>query len=266
MATPAEKISKNETMDTNPIQHLSSMLLNEFNNLPWSRAISHALGGRGKLSFIQKDDIMPETTSPDYAAWVSQDQLIMSWLLNSMEPKMAEIFSYSVSSHHLWNSVRDMYEDLNNVARVFQLKKDLTEVQQGNLSFVQHLGNLKAKWNELDLYRPHTTDTTILLKCAEEDKVFQLLASIGPEYEDLKSHILMTPELPTFQMVSNVIQHEEVRKKVMNTNVVVGESDLRPSEARAFIFSKPYKGKRLNLKCYHYMKIGRPCVGHIKEK
>ncbi|XP_050156356.1 uncharacterized protein LOC126630314 [Malus sylvestris] len=253
-------------MDTNPIQRLSSVLLNEFNYLPWSRAISLALGGRGKLPFIQKDDIMPETTSPDYAAWVSQDQLIMSWLLNSMEPKMAEIFSYSVSSHHLWNSVRDMYGNLNNAARVFQLKKDLTELQQGNLSFVQHLGNLKAKWNELDLYRPHTTDTTILLKRAIEDKVFQLLASIGPEYEDLKSHLLMTPELPTFQMVCNVIQREEIRKKVMNADVVIGESDLRPSEARAFTFSRPYKGKRPDLKCSHCVKIGRPGVGHIKEK
>ena len=78
MAIPAEKTSKNETMDTNPIQRLSSVLLNEFNYLPWSRAISLALGGRGKLPFIQKDDIIPETTAPDYAAWVSQDQLIMS--------------------------------------------------------------------------------------------------------------------------------------------------------------------------------------------
>ncbi|XP_068331728.1 uncharacterized protein [Pyrus communis] len=253
-------------MDTNPIQRLSSVLLNEFNYLPWSRAISLALGGRGKLPFIQKDDIIPETTAPDYAAWVSQDQLIMSWLLNFMEPKMAEIFSYSVSSHQLWNSVRDMYGDLNNAARVFQLKKDLTELQQGNLSFVQHLGNLKAKWNELDLYRPHTTDTTILLKRAEEDKVFQLLASIGPDYEDLRSHLLMTPELPTLQMVCNVIQREEVRKKVMNADMVVGESNFRPSEARAFTFSRPYKGKRPDLKCSHCVKIGRTGIGHIKEK
>ncbi|XP_068331705.1 uncharacterized protein [Pyrus communis] len=179
---------------------------------------------------------------------------------------MAEIFSYSVSSHQLWNSVRDMYGDLNNVARVFQLKKDLTELQQGNLSFVQHLGNLKAKWNELDLYRPHTTDTTILLKRVEADKVFQLLVSIGPYYEDLRSHLLMTPELPTLQMVCNVIQREEVRKKVMNTDMVIGESNFRPSEARAFTFSRPYKGKRPDLKCSHCVKIGRTGIGHIKEK
>ncbi|KAM2012317.1 hypothetical protein FF1_024214 [Malus domestica] len=68
----------------------------------------------------------------------------------------------------------------------------------------------------------------------------------------------MTPELPTFQMVCNVIQREEVRKKVMNADVVVGESDLRPSEAGAFTFSRPYKGKRPDLKCSHCVKIGYP--------
>lgn len=38
--------------DVNKSQKLSNMLLNEFNYLPWSRAISIALGGRSWLRFI----------------------------------------------------------------------------------------------------------------------------------------------------------------------------------------------------------------------
>ena len=56
-------------------------------------------------------------------------------------------------------------------------------------------------WNELDVYRPHTKDAAILLKSAEEDKIFQLLASLSSDYEDLRSHILMNAELPTFTCV-----------------------------------------------------------------
>jgi hypothetical protein len=44
---------------------------------------------------------------------------------------------------------------------------------------------MKNMWNELAVYRPHTTDPIILLKQAEEDKIFQLLANLSPEYEDL---------------------------------------------------------------------------------
>ncbi|KAM1227293.1 hypothetical protein ACFX2J_006523 [Malus domestica] len=71
-------------VDVNPNQRLSSVLLNEFNYLPWSRAVSLALGGRSKLGFINGSIKVPDTCSPAYESWLSKDQLIMSWLLNSM--------------------------------------------------------------------------------------------------------------------------------------------------------------------------------------
>ncbi|KAM1412809.1 hypothetical protein ACFXTO_025489 [Malus domestica] len=116
----------------------------------------------------------------------------MSWLLNSMKPKLSELFSYSESSLLLWESVKDMYGSQNNSVRIFQLKKSVASLKQGDHSYVQHLGSMKSMWNGLDMYRPHTTDSAVLLKKANEDKVFQLLASLGTEYEDMHSHLLMT--------------------------------------------------------------------------
>ncbi|XP_062026215.1 uncharacterized protein LOC133742542 [Rosa rugosa] len=260
-------VAKTESSDENPNQRLCSVLLNEFNYLAWSRAVTLALGGRSKLNFVNDKNNIPDASSSEYESWLSKDQLVMSWLINSMEPKLAEIFSYSESSRHLWDAVKDMYGNLDNAARVFQLKKDLAGIQQGNLSFVQHLGNLKAKWNELDMYRPHTTDTTILLKRAEEDKVFQLLASLGSEYEDLRSHLLMSPEFPSFTTVCNSIQREEVRKKVMNMDSRAGGSEVRAFAANKSVTSdRTYKGKRPDLKCTHCERIGRTGIGHTRDR
>ena len=64
---------------------------------------------------------------------------------------------------------------------------------------------MKSMWNELDMYRPHTTDSVVLLKRADEDKVFQLLASLGAEYEDMRSHLLMTSELLSFTSVCHAV-------------------------------------------------------------
>ena len=258
--------TKAEMHDSNPNQRLSSVLLNELNYLPWSRAVTLALGGRTKLSFINQENGRPDPASPEFNIWLSQDQLVMSWLLNSMEPKMAEIFSYSSSAYDLWKTVKEMYGELNNAARVFQLKKDLGDIHQGSLSFVQLLGMLKSKWNELDLYRPLTVDPAVLLKRAEEDKMFQLLAALGIEYEDFKSHLLMSLELPTLQMVCNTIQREEVRRKVMSADTAVVNTNAQTTEARAFAAHRPYKGKRPDLKCSHCEQIGRTGVGHVKEK
>ncbi|KAM1022842.1 hypothetical protein COP2_044953 [Malus domestica] len=250
-------------IDVNPNQRLSYVLLNEFNYLPWSRAVSLALEGRSKLGFINGSIESPNVSSTTYESWLSKDQLVMSWLLNSMERKIAEIFSYSESSFQLWKSVQEMYGNQNNAARVFQLKKDIASIQQDGKPFVQLLGSLKGMWNELEAYRPHTTDSNLLPKRAEEDKIFQLLSSLGSDYEDLRSHIIMNPEIPTFANVCVTIQREKVRKKVMNTGTSTTSSEVRAyfsSEKKHFSSDKKYKGRNPHLKYKHC-----DATGHVRD-
>ncbi|KAM2058396.1 hypothetical protein ACFX16_030977 [Malus domestica] len=108
------------------------MLLNEFNYLPWSRAISLTLGGRSKLGHVNESIEAPQPSSTSYGAGHDNDQLVMSWILNSMEPKLSELFSYSESFRILWESIKEMYGSQNNDARIFQLKKDLARLRQGD--------------------------------------------------------------------------------------------------------------------------------------
>ncbi|XP_038692044.1 uncharacterized protein LOC119990224 isoform X2 [Tripterygium wilfordii] len=85
----------------------------------------------------------------------------------------------------------------------------------------------------------------------------KLLANLAPDYEDLRSHILMNSELPSLGSVCATIQREEVRRKVMNCNL-----KTEVSEARAYMFNhkrseeRSYKGKRPELKCNHCHNLG----------
>ncbi|KAM1140550.1 hypothetical protein ACFX13_041313 [Malus domestica] len=98
---------------------------------------------------------------------------------------------------------------------------------------------MKSMWNELDMHRPHTTDSVVLLKRADEDKVFQLLASLGAEYEDLRRHLLMTQELPSFTSVCHAVQREETRRRMMNIH------PKSNSEARVFTINHKATGDRV---------------------
>ena len=49
-----------------------------------------------------------------------------------------------------------------------------------------------------------------------------MLASLDSDFEDLRRHILMSPELPSLKSVCAVIQHEEVRRKAMSRDVTSG--------------------------------------------
>jgi hypothetical protein len=175
----------NNTDDTNTAQRLSSILLNEFNYLPWSKAIIIALGGRSKLGFINGSISSPNVDSPEYEIWLSKDQLVMSWILNSMEQNLAEIFSYSASAYDFWNVIRDIYGNQSNAAQIFQIHREIANLHQDNKPFVQLLGNLKSLWNELEIYHPHTCDAAVLRRRKEEDIIFQLLASLSSDFKDL---------------------------------------------------------------------------------
>ena len=76
-------------VEMNPNQRLSSVLLNEFNYPGWARATTLALGGKSKLGYVNGSIQKPDVGSSSYDSWLSKDQLIMSWLLNSMESNLS---------------------------------------------------------------------------------------------------------------------------------------------------------------------------------
>jgi len=92
-----------------------------------------------------------------------------------------------------------MYGNQNNAAWIFQIHHEIANLHQDNKPFVQLLGNLKSLWNEL------TCDIVIPLGRTEEDKIFQLLASLSSDFEDLQSHILMNPKQPSLKSVTATI-------------------------------------------------------------
>jgi hypothetical protein len=181
-----------------------------------------------------------------------------------MERNLAEMFSYYQSSLELWEAVKDMYGNQNNSARIFQIQQEIAEIQQSGQPFVNLLSKFKGLWNELDVYRPHSVDPVVLRRRKEEDQIFQLLASLGSDYEDLRSHILMNDELPPLKSVCATIQREEIRRKVMTR-----ENPSKIAEARAFVAQKTheqgtskfadkqhFKGNRPNLKCNYCNSMG----------
>ncbi|KAG5531543.1 hypothetical protein RHGRI_026223 [Rhododendron griersonianum] len=224
---------------------LSSVLLNGLNYVPWSRVVALALGGKSLFGHVDGTKAAPKTDNEKYGEWKSENQYTMSLLLNSMEPKIAEIFTFAESAKELWESVRDLYGHQNNAARIYQLQQNINNCKQGDRSFVEYLGELKSMWDELGLYRPPTTNLATLQQRAEQDKVFQLLAHIKPDFENLRGQILMGSGVPSFSSVCASIQQEETRRMAMN---IEPKSTVIQSEASALMnpTGNPLEGECLD--------------------
>lgn len=68
----------------------------------------------------------------------------MSWLLNSLEPTVAEGFLFLDSVREIWKSIAEMYGSKKNVARVYQLQVDISKTMKGEKAFHTYLNYLKA--------------------------------------------------------------------------------------------------------------------------
>lgn len=226
--------------DGNPGWKLTTVPLNGVNYISWSRSALLAIGGKQKLGFIDGQSICPAKTDGKYAEWMGTDRLIRSWIFNSMEPRIADIFTFSESARELWDSIAELYGNQNNAARIFELKQEIAAADQGDKTFIEHLGSLKRMWDEHDMYRPWTADAKTLQKRAEEDKIFSLLSSLKTDYENLRSNILMNPSLPSLSSVCSIIQREETRKKTMNNDVKLSSER---SESSVFLAEKDEKKK-----------------------
>lgn len=156
----------------------------------------------------------------------------------------------------LWEAVRDVYDNQNNYARIFQIRQDIANLRQDGQPFVNLLSKMKSLWNKLEVYRPHSIDPVILRKRTEEDQVFQLLASLKPDFEDLRCHILMNAELPSLKNVCETIQREEIRRKVMTRDSTASAQDVRAYLAHQSSEKKPFTGKHPDLKCKYCNSIG----------
>lgn len=60
------------------------------NDLSWSRAVTIALGGRIQLDCLTLSSPMPEDGDQKLKEWRTNDYMVMSLLINSMLPEVAE--------------------------------------------------------------------------------------------------------------------------------------------------------------------------------
>ena len=93
--------------------------LNGRNFLEWSPSVKLAIDGRGKLKYLTGETKKPEEGDPLFTSWRSENSLVPSWLLNSIEVSIAKPCMFMKTAKEVWNSVRETYSGLENSSQIF---------------------------------------------------------------------------------------------------------------------------------------------------
>ncbi|XP_070040867.1 uncharacterized protein [Nicotiana tomentosiformis] len=60
----------------------------------WKRNVLRSLSVKKKLGFINGDHKRPDATSPQFCQWERCDDMVTSWILNSLEKDIANNIEY----------------------------------------------------------------------------------------------------------------------------------------------------------------------------
>ena len=230
--------------------------------------ISQALHHReGQIRLSLRHGGKPASDNEGYDRWDVENSMVMSWLLNSMEPGIGRTYLFLPSAGAIWTAVQETYSDLGNASQLFEVKTKLRLAKQGEKSVTQYFTTLETLWQEIDLYCDLTwtctTDSAMYARAVEKDRVFDFLQGLDKELDEVRGRILGREPLPSTREVFAEVRREESRRAVM----LHKESAPSIVETSALMTSQPeYNPQRLQKRqerpvCEH---CHRP--GHVKAK
>ncbi|XP_019242120.1 PREDICTED: uncharacterized protein LOC109222189 [Nicotiana attenuata] len=123
----------------------SSLVPIPFNGIgyrSWRRSVLRALSVKNKLGFINGDSRRPNVTSPYFRQWERCDDMVTSWILNSLSKDIADSVEYVNDSVELWKELEDRYDQANG-AKLYQIQKEINDLSQGVLDITDYYTKMK---------------------------------------------------------------------------------------------------------------------------
>ncbi|XP_019057023.1 PREDICTED: uncharacterized protein LOC109116315 [Tarenaya hassleriana] len=230
---------------------LIPITLNGDNFFYWTKAATAALNSKGLWEHISIEKKSPppqevaaegETQEQthqrlarnrqatlDFTKWKQEDSQALVILQGSLDPHLLPTFITHASAKSLWEALNKVYGNLSNVSRIFELKRKLSHLQQHDQPLNKVQGEFSALWAELEELRPTSTDPTIVIQRAEDDKVFSFLSTLNPLFNDSIYHVLRQTKLPTFEELCMLLKREEGGRNLFSNPPELAHLAHRPS-------------------------------------
>ncbi|PNX95257.1 retrovirus-related Pol polyprotein from transposon TNT 1-94 [Trifolium pratense] len=136
----------------NPGNLITQVQLKGENYDEWSKAIHISLRARRKWGFVEGTIEQPKEGSSNLEDWWTVKSMLVSWVLNTIEPSLRSTISYQENVKQLWEDIKERLSIVNG-PRIQQIKAELAEYRQTGMTMVTYYGKLKSLWDELSNYQ-----------------------------------------------------------------------------------------------------------------
>ena len=114
----SSKPNKSNNHIDNPTLQITTEKLNGNFFLEWSLSAKLFLRSKKKMGYILGTVKIPKNSDPLYESWDSENSMIMSWLLNSMQSEIGRPYLFLSTAKDIWDTVVKTYSKKGNVIRI----------------------------------------------------------------------------------------------------------------------------------------------------
>ncbi|XP_073117115.1 uncharacterized protein [Elaeis guineensis] len=217
--------------------------------LQWKRSTRLLVQGRGLEGYLTGTKKKPANNEQDMAQWRMENSVVLAFLLNTLTPNVARSVQLLKTAQEVWETVAQMFSQKQNSAQAFEIRSQLRQLRQGDLSITEYATELKRLWSEADHYRNFAPQCSIdvdgFQKYLEEERVQDFLYGLNPEYESVRVQLLARDILPSLGQVFSTVLSEETWRRVT--------SDSNSSIRSALTVQPQQVGEKV---CFHCKKPG----------
>ncbi|BAT73096.1 hypothetical protein VIGAN_01055500, partial [Vigna angularis var. angularis] len=167
---------------------------------------------------------------PAFAAWDEKDSMIMSWLWDSMEATISDTCMFLNTAKDIWDSINRTYSKANDAAQVYEIKIKTAATKQGSKGITEYATMLQNLWQEFDHYRVFemkcAEDAILLKNFIEKDRVYDFLAGLNPEFDQVRVQILGRKDTPSLEETISIVRAKESQRSVMLESQPINGSAL----------------------------------------
>ncbi|KAF3786509.1 hypothetical protein EJ110_NYTH11716 [Nymphaea thermarum] len=176
----------------NSFSYGSTVKLDGSNYEIWSRVFMMSVIGHQKEHVIEENE--PVEKSGKYVSWKGDNNIVMSWIMNSVQSQIASTIAYYTSAKQMWDFLKHTYSNDKNVNKILQVEEELLNLQQGDQSLAQYFASLKSISERLKALRPLCP--TCYKTHGEQSMVAKFLLGLSSKYAVAKAQMLTGAEIP----------------------------------------------------------------------
>ncbi|KAJ6814428.1 uncharacterized protein M6B38_140055 [Iris pallida] len=182
----------------------------------WLRSISRALRAKNKFGFVDGTIQIP-TDSNEKSKWSRCDDLVASWILNSVTQEIRGSILYADTALEIWKDLSDRYSQ-SNAPKIYQLKQSISSLKQENTTVSIYYTSLKSLWDELNFLSVVPVCTcghgSAIAARLQEDRAMEFLQGLHDRFSAIRSQILLMEPFPSVAKIHNLVRQEEKQQEI----------------------------------------------------